>query len=299
MLPALPESRPDEVNQAVRALALAPVVAAEMVRTCAALGLDGSWPRSPGSIGSAGLGYLAFRVAPFGAAPPPVIAAALGVFPEPLIAEAVLTAGRTTSLADVWSARLEVAGAVLGRALGSATRDVERTADFLRALTEDLSISGRPAFAAIARQERPRSRWAQIWLSAEALVEHRNNARFNAASSELTGPEYVALHAARRGAPPAAVLAELGWPNDAARATLAQLEGRHLLNEGILTSDAVSLFHELDFTSGRAQREIAVRLGDDADEHLARVERWSDMLRATRDLAEHLRNAAVFALTCA
>jgi hypothetical protein len=175
-----------------------------------------------------------------------------------------------------------------------SSREVEQTGDALRALVEGLSTSGRPSFAALANREWPRARWAQIWLSLALVVEHRNCTRYNAASGELTGAEYVAVHAARHGVAADEALSELGWPADAIDSTLDQLALRDLVIDDAVTANALAMLRELDFLAARAQREIAVRLDDNLD--LDRLDAWGRVLQSSRDLCEPYRADSALAL---
>jgi hypothetical protein len=191
------------------------------------------------------MSYFAGRAAPMGAVGAGVVTATFYNFSPSLVAHMIPRAWTLASPEQVLAARLDAARASLTRTLGEAAGSVEvaELAGLLREACADLTVEGRPLYAAHADLPWPEEPLLAMWHGATLLREHRGDGHVAVLlHAGLTGLEALVTHSATgRGFTEAAAKATRGWRDEEWAAACSALAERGLLDDAGLTPEGEEL----------------------------------------------------------
>jgi len=225
-------------------------------------------------------GYFCSRGAGLGKAPWSAIAAAFAAF-KPAVVERAVTGGwEKTGPEPVLAARLAGATAQLERLLGAPGPEVSRATELLERAVDGVDPSGRPLYAGLTQLERPEDPWGRFWRAADRVREHRGDGHVNAWTPHLDSCEITTLSELCWDIPPRTYVYTRGYDEADVDAAYARLEARGLIADGTATDEGRALRSLIERTTDSADREVVVRLDNDADELFARLEPWSKAIVA-------------------
>jgi hypothetical protein len=187
-------------------------------------GLKGGW-----------MGYFASRSAAMGPVPPEVVLATFYNFAPGLVRRAIPDAWRLSSPERVLAARLQGAGAALGRLLGdeAGSAGLVEAAGLARLAAEAADPAGRPLFAGHASLPWPREPQLVLWHAATLLREFRGDGHVAALlGAGIDGCEANVLVAAAGEVPAELLRGARGWTQADWSAAAERLEARGLLDAG-------------------------------------------------------------------
>ena len=251
------------LRDAAEPLAMHPVWSRTTNEALAGLGLD--------FLG----GYVWGRAAALGEPAPGVVVAAFGAFAPALVVpvyEAGRAAcGRTTLLAE----RARATTASLGEVL-AGEGDVGEVASRLRAALDDVHTAGRPLFAGLADQGWPEEPVGQLWAACERLRELRGDAHVAVwAAAGLDPVEVNVLTERWLDLELGSYSATRGWTGDEIGAAAGRLGERGLLDGALLTGAGRAFRADLEVRTDHAVAPVVAALGDDLDQVVGSLERWS------------------------
>ena len=197
-----------------------------------ALGLRGFW-----------MTYFAFRAAPLGPVPAPVVVATFAGFHPAMVGKALPDAWSRTTPQACLEARAAVSTAAL-RDVGVDPDACERAATLLGPVAAAADPTGRPLFAANAALPLHSDPVGRLWQLATTLREHRGDGHIAAlVTAGVTGLQAHVLQVADGRFPDALIRQARGWSEQEWAAAAETLQVR-----GLLTADTAANLTE----TGRA-----------------------------------------------
>jgi hypothetical protein len=189
-----------------------------------ALGLSGFW-----------MTYFAFRAAPLGPVPAPVVVATFAGFHPATVGKALPDAWSRTTPQACLETRAAVSTAAL-RDMGVDPQACERAAILLGPVAAAADPTGRPLFAANAALPLPGDPVGRLWQLATTLREHRGDGHIAAlVTAGITGLQAHLLQVADGRFPDALIRQVRGWSEQEWTAAAAALQVR-----GLLTADSAA-----------------------------------------------------------
>lgn len=224
--------------------------------------------------------YFTSRGSVMGQVPGAVVAAAFGVFKPAIVVPAVTAGWTRTDAASIEAARTAGAVAQLRRILGDVPEGIDRAVDLLERATADLEPAGKPLFAGLRSQDVPDEPLGAAWRLGDMLREYRGDAHVAVWTAEaLDACEIGMLTELYWGLPSRSYSRTRGWNDDDYAAATERLEARGLLAGGTLTGTGTQTREAIEVATDRACAPIVAALGDDLEELVAILGRWSGAIR--------------------
>ena len=251
------------LRDAAEPLAMHPVWSRATNEALAALGLD--------FLG----GYVWGRAAALGEPAPGVVVAAFGAFAPALVVPTYEAARAACGRATLVAERATATTASLGDVLAGDDGVVE-VAGRLRAALDGVHTAGRPLFAGLVDQGWPDEPVGQLWVACERLRELRGDAHVAVwAAAGLDPVEVNVLTERWVDLELGSYSATRGWTGDEITAAAARLGERGLLDGSDLTGAGRAFRTDLEVRTDHAMAPVVAALGDDLDEVVTSLERWS------------------------
>lgn len=212
-----------------------------------------------------------------------VIAAAFGVFNHDHVVRAVRAGWDKTDAATICRARDDGAVGQLRRILGDEPEGVHEARSLLERACADLEPYGKPLYAGVVSQPRFDDPLADCWRLADRLREYRGDAHTSVWTSvELDACQIGLLSELYWGLPARSYSRTRMWSDEQYDAAEDALEGRGLVVDQQLTDGGLDFRRELEARTDRQCKPIVDALGDDLDQLVHVLGRWSDAIRVAR-----------------
>ncbi len=193
------------------------------------------------------MGYFGSRSAAMGAVNAEVVIATFFNFHPDLIRRSIPMVWDIVSPADLLTARLKGADAMLRRILGEAIEsdEMREAAELAHRAAEACSPEGRPLFAGHAGLDWPTEPHLVLWHAQTLLREYRGDGHIvELTAAGLDGCEALVTHGAAGDVAPAVLQRSRSWSDEEWKAAISRLQAR-----GFVQADGT-------FTNaGRAQRD--------------------------------------------
>jgi hypothetical protein len=246
----------------------------------AALGFGPSPTTRDGVAQPDGAAYMCSRSGQMGQVPGEIVAATFAVFNPAAVVPTVTRGWTVADPVALCQARTEGAIAQLHRVLGAEPDGLDRGLDLLRRATGNLSLAGRPMFAAVVAQGLPGDPLGDAWRLADRLREYRGDAHIAEwTAADLDGAEIGLLTELYWGLPPRTYIRSRAWSNEDLDAASDRLAARGLVADGALTEHGHEVREGIERSTDEACAPIATALADDADELITIVGAWSEAIR--------------------
>ena len=277
-----------EISQKARALAraLEPFAgqvyfAPECHERYERLGFSGSPAERGGVAQPDGVAYFCSRGSLLGQVPGEVVAATFAVFNPAVVIPAVTHGWTLVDAATIGRARTEGALAQLHRVLGPAPEGVERGVELLWRACGGLRPDGRPLYAGVVAQGLPGEPLGDAWRLADRLREYRGDAHTAVWSGAgYDGAEIGLLTEPYWGIRPRTYVWSRAWATEDLDAAEERLNARGLMAGGTATERGREEREAIEAATDHACAPIVHALGDDLDELVTLLGRWSDAIRA-------------------
>ncbi|CAJ1496915.1 SCO6745 family protein [[Mycobacterium] burgundiense] len=253
----------------------------ECHRGYAALGFS----PSPGKAGVAempdGPAYFCSRGSVLGQVPGAVIAAAFGVFNPAAVIPAVMYGWTLTDAQTICAARTDGAVQQLRRILGAAPDGLDRAVELLHRATGRLSLAGKPLFSGLVAQGLPGEPLADAWRLADQLREYRGDVHVNAwTTGGFDAVEIGLITELYWGIPSRSYVRTRAWSDEDLDAAEDRLRSRGLIRDGAFTDSGRAAREAVEVATDDGCAPLVAALGDDIDELLGIVGRWSAQIRS-------------------
>jgi Helix-turn-helix family len=234
--------------------------------------------------------YMAYRSAPLGPVPAPVVTAIFFNFAPRMVEEAIPAVWAQVTPAEALSLRDDIVDRALRDSFGDALdgRPVARAAELARRAIEDCDVVGRPLFAAHRALPWPDPPHLQLFWACTLWREQRGDGHNAAlAAAGLDGVECHVLMAARGVGSGDVIRRIRGWSAEEWEAACARLEARGLIGAGgTATPAGLEYRAEVEASTDRLASEPRRRLGEDGcDELIALLDPLVAHLVARGDVA--------------
>jgi hypothetical protein len=234
--------------------------------------------------------YMAYRSAPLGAVPAPVVTALFFNFAPRMVEEAIPAVWEQITPAEALALRDRIVEGALRDSLGDGADGpaVARAATLARRAIEGCDVVGRPLFAAHLALPWPEAAHEQLFRACTLWREHRGDGHNAAlAAAGLDGVECHVLMAARGVGSPDVIRRIRGWSAEEWAAACTRLEARGLVAaDGTATDEGLAYRAEVEATTDRLSAEPRRRLGGDGcDELIALLDPLVAHLVARGDVA--------------
>ena len=221
--------------------------------------------------------YMAYRSAPVGIVPAPVVTALFFNFAPRMVEEAIPAVWERLTPSDALALRDAVVDRALRDSFGAVLDGdaVVRAAALAREAIEDCDVVGRPLFAAHRAMPWPEATHLQLFHACTLWREQRGDGHTAAlVAAELDGVECHVLMAARGVGNRDAILRIRGWTAEEWETARARLERRGLVApDGSATEAGRAYRAGVEATTDRLSAEPRRRLGADrCDELVALLE---------------------------
>lgn len=227
--------------------------------------------------------YFTSRGSVMGQVPGEVVAAAFGVFNPAVVVPLVAHGWTITDAATIEAARTDGAVAQLTRVLGERPEGIDRAGTLLRQATEGLRPEGKPLFAGLLAQALPGSPLGDAWRLADRLREYRGDVHVNAwTGAGFDATEIGLVTELYWGLPMRSYVRTRAWSDADLDAAEARLVERGLVADGALTEQGRAEREAVEVATDAACRPIVDALGDDVDELVELLRRWSAEVQAAR-----------------
>lgn len=211
--------------------------------------------------------YFAYRSAPLGVVPAPVVTAAFYNFAPRMVARALPAAWSILGPEAVLALRLEVVDRALRRVLGERIRDgaLARAAALARRSVEGCDVAGRPLYAAHDARDWPEEPHLALWWACTLLREHRGDAHAVAlGAAGVDGTASHVLMVAHGHGNRASILPIRGWTEAQWDAAADRLAARGWLDpSGGFTPAGSDARRAIESDTDRLAGEPVRRLGPD------------------------------------
>lgn len=224
-------------------------------------------------------GYVWGRASGMGEPAAAVVVSAFACFEPGLVTSLYEEARGKVSRADLVTARDESTSRSLARVLGDAgvaDADVTRVVGVLRRAIDAADGTGRPLFSGLASQPWPAGPAGQLWRACDILREHRGDG--HVAACVAAGVDAVAMNILTElylGMPLFAYSASRAWPEDVLSATVERLRGDGLVDGDALSAQGRRLRDDIEAHTDAAQASVVAAIGDDLEEAVTQLDRWS------------------------
>jgi hypothetical protein len=223
-----------------------------------------------------GPAYFCSRGSVMGQVTGEVVAAAFGVFNPAAVVPAVTYGWTLTDAATICAARTEGAVGQLRRILGPTPEGVDRAVALLHQATDGLRPEGKPLFAGLVAQGLPGSPLADAWRLADQLREYRGDVHINAwTNAGFDATEIGLLTELYWGLPMRSYSRSRAWSDADFDAAEERLIARGLVADGAFTDKGRSEREAVEVATDGAMQPVVAALGDDLDELVASLARWS------------------------
>lgn len=225
--------------------------------------------------------YFTSRGSVMGQVPGEVVAAAFGVF-NPAVVVPLVTQGWTiTDAATIEAARTEGAVGQLVRILGEEPEGIHRGIELLHRAGDELRPEGKPLFAGLMAQALPGSAVGDAWRLGDRLREFRGDVHVNAWTlAGFDATEIGLVTELYWGLPMRTYVRTRAWSNEDLDAAEARLVERGLVADGALTERGRAEREAVEEATDRACQPVVDALGDDLDELVDLLRRWSTQVQA-------------------
>jgi hypothetical protein len=243
---------------------------------------------SPGEFGAGvqrpdGAAYFCSRGSVMGHVPGEVVAAAFGVFNPDVVIPAVAFGWTITDAPAICAARTCGAVAQLERLLGTEPDGLDRAVELLARATAPLRPEGRPLFAGLRSQRAAETTLGVAWQLADQLREYRGDAHVNSWTVAGFDPVEIGLLTEQYwGVPARSYIRSRAWTDEQLDAGSERLSGRGFVVDGALTAAGRGAREAVEDATDRQMSPVFEALGDDADELVAVIGRWSRAIQAGR-----------------
>ena len=245
-----------------------------------ALGFGGSPGDFGGVAGPDGPAYFISRGSVMGQVPGEVVAAAFGVFNPAVVVPAVSYGWSLVDAATICAARTEGATAQLRRILGDAPDGLARATALLERAGSGLRPEGRPLFSGLLGQGLPGDPIGDMWRLADRLREYRGDVHIAAwTTAGFDATEIGLLTELYWGLPMRTYVRTRAWSADDLDEAEARLVERGLVADGGFTDAGRAEREAVERATDRQCRPIVEALGDDLDELVTTLGRWSQAVR--------------------
>lgn len=239
---------------------------------------------SPGKAGEVALpdmsAYFCSRGSVLGQVPGEVIAAAFGVFNPQVVVPAVRHGWKLVDAPTIEAARTEGAIAQLRRVLGDEPAGLSRAMELLRRATDGLRPEGRPLYAGMTSQAVPDDPIGAAWRLADRLREYRGDSHIAAwTSAGFDATEIGLLTELYWGLRPRTYIRTRAWTDAQLDAAEERLRSRGLVEDGAFTAEGRSRREAVEAATDDACRPIVENLGDDLDELVGVLSKWSKAIQ--------------------
>lgn len=226
--------------------------------------------------------YFCGRAGCMGQVPGEVVVAAFGVFSPRLIVPHVERGWRTATRTEILAARERGSTAALLRVLGEPP-ELWRVAELLRRAADAGSAGGRFLFAGLRSLGFPGTPWGDVWRGADLVREFRGDSHIAAWLAGGLDPVEAGLVAELYYEMPRRRYHRTrGWTDAELDAGIERLRAR-----GLVAGDPVrfteagrGLREQIELATDLQQRPLLEALGDDYEELVEILERWSAALVA-------------------
>ena len=240
---------------------------------------------SPGKMGEVALpdgpAYFTSRGSVMGQVPGEVVAAAFGVFNPAVVVPATAYGWTITDAATICEARTDGAAGQLRRILGDEPDGLARATELLQRANEGLRPEGRALFAGQLSLGLPGEPVADMWRLGDRLREYRGDSHIAAwTSAGFDATEIGLLSELYWGLPMRTYVRSRAWSDEQLDAAEERLAARGLVADGAFTDAGRAAREAVEEVTDQACQPIVDNLGDDLDELVGILSRWSDAVRA-------------------
>jgi len=218
-----------------------------------------------------------------GQVPGQVVAAAFAVFNPAAVIPSVSYGWSLTDARTICQARDDGAIAQLVRILGDEPEGLARATELLERATADLRPEGRPLYSGLRSLDEPAHALGRAWRLGDLLREYRGDSHTAAwISAGLDAVEIGLLTELWLGLPMRSYIRTRAWSNDELDAGVDRLAARGWLDaDGAGFSEAGrSARGQVEDATDLQMAPTVAGLGDDLEELVEILQRWSDALRA-------------------
>jgi hypothetical protein len=225
--------------------------------------------------------YIWERTAALGTPPTALAAMAMGVWNADLIGPLFDKAVAVISREDIVATRLTAPGATVRRLLGDIEAEAAPVVETLRRAIQAADATARPLFAGLTAEPWPQDVAAQLVHACHLLREHRGDSHLAVcALAGLDPVEMNILTALYCGYEPLTYTATRGWTQEQRTAALERLRTRGLVSGSSLTEEGLRFRHGLEAQTDAMQQSIIDAIGSHLDDHIKRLDAWSNALIA-------------------
>jgi hypothetical protein len=249
----------------------------------AALGFAGSSGKAGGVELPDGPAYFTSRGSVMGQVPGEVVAAAFAVFNPAAVVPSVTYGWTLTDAGTICRARDDGATAQLVRILGEAPEGLARVTDLLQRATEHLRPEGRPLYSGLRSLADPPQPLGRAWRLGDLLREYRGDSHTAAwVSAGMDAVEIGLLTELWLGLPMRSYIRTRAWSDAELDEGVERLAARGWLDDdrtGFSEAGEAARAAVEDATDAQMAPTLRA-LGDDLDELVEVLLRWSDEIRA-------------------
>ena len=226
--------------------------------------------------------YIWERTAALGTPPTALAVMAMGVWNADLIGPLFDKAIAAISQQDIVAVRLTAPGATVRRLLGDIEAEAAPVLEALRRGIEAADATARPLFAGLTAEPWPEDVAAALVHACHLLREHRGDSHLAVcALAGLDPVEMNILTALYCGHEPLTYTATRGWTQEQMTAALERLRGRGLVSGSSFSEEGLQFRHRLEDQTDAMQQSIIDAMSSHLDDHIERLDAWSNALIAT------------------
>ncbi|ETW92881.1 MAG: hypothetical protein ETSY1_41695 [Candidatus Entotheonella factor] len=227
--------------------------------------------------------YFVSRAACMGQVHGDVAAAVFGVFPHPLVSNAIAHGWTLTNPTDILAARQRGAIAALERLLGGVPEGTDRAVALLKRGLDAAHTSGKPVFSGLRTIGWTGTPLGDLWRACDMYREHRGDAHVMAwAAHGLNGCEACILNDLRQGLDLGSYVRTRGWTAEEVGAAIDALRARGWVVGNALSEAGREGREVIEVATDIQQVSIVNAIGDDFNELVERLTPWRDAIVAGR-----------------
>jgi hypothetical protein len=210
-----------------------------------------------------------------------VVAAAFGVFKPAVVVPAVAHGWTLTDAATICEARTQGAIDQLRRILGEQPPGLARATELLGRANDGLRPEGRALYAGLLALGLTGDPIGDMWRLGDRLREYRGDSHLAAwVSAGFDATEIGLLTELYWGLPLRTYIRSRAWSDDDLAAAEDRLMTRGLIAGGSFTDEGRAAREAVEVATDRACQRIVTNLGDDLDELVVILRRWSAAIQA-------------------